>query len=336
MTMLPALRGGTSKSSRNWLLAVLAFASCLRTHFSVSRGAPDVGSDAKQGCAGNPAFCGSRLPVAWSSRAAFLGRNARTSAAEVDTLFFDIDDTLYPASSGLSDHRMQNVTVRFMVEHLGFATDQEALHVWTEYIQRYHSTLKGLTVATEEGRLPKPFRQEDLGKFWADNCEFERFIGQDLQLVDMLGTLQQEAGFKLVAFTNAPRLYALRVLEVLGVSSLFPDDHVFAVEDVMPACKPEAEAFKRVLDSVGASPERSVMFEDSMKNVRACKALGMHTVLVKEHAGDLEGEANLLADVPQPDDPAVGAVVSRVTDTKGVIPQLWKGQFSKPSSKPGK
>merc|ERR1712136_349593 len=97
-----------------------------------------------------------------------------------------------------------------------------------------------------------------------------------------------DAKLKLICFTNSPRRYALRCLEFLGLRRFFPEDHVFAVEDVLPACKPQAVAFEQVLRSVGTVPERTVMFEDSMKNVRACAALGIRTVLIDEGGG---GEA---------------------------------------------
>jgi putative hydrolase of the HAD superfamily len=143
-----------------------------------------------------------------------------TATCEVDTLIFDIDDTLYPASSGFSDHRMGNITARFMVEQLGFQSQDEALQVWTEYIKRYHSTLKGLQVATAEGNLPRPFREEELGKYWADHCDFATFLARDDELIYALESLQA-SGLKLVAFSNAPRSYALRVLANLGLRRFF-------------------------------------------------------------------------------------------------------------------
>ena len=73
---------------------------------------------------------------------------------DVETLIFDIDDTLYPMSSGFSDHR-QGLVCKFMVERLGFATAEEAKTLRDEYFQRYHATVKGLTIAEEEGRLPE-------------------------------------------------------------------------------------------------------------------------------------------------------------------------------------
>ena len=38
---------------------------------------------------------------------------------------------------------------------------------------------------------------------------------------------------------------------------LFPDERLFAVEDVMPACKPEPAAFAAVLERVGATAEEA-------------------------------------------------------------------------------
>ncbi|CAK9096762.1 unnamed protein product [Durusdinium trenchii] len=250
---------------------------------------------------------------------------------EIDAVLLDVDDTLYPVTSGFSDHRNGEVICKFMVEHLSFESAESAKILRDEYFQRYHSTMKGLTIATEEGRLPKPFKQEELGQYWADHCDFAKFIRADPRQIEVIRSLAQDVGLKMAVFTNSPRKYALRCLEVLGVREFFPDDHVFAVEDVLPACKPQPEAFKAVLDAIGAVPERTVMFEDSMKNIRACKALGIHTVLVHEAEG---GEAALLHDTPIRDDPAVDAVLKDLSETPSLLPCLWKKRFeaAKPSA----
>merc|ERR1712176_1133593 len=118
--------------------------------------------------------------------------------------------------------------------------------------------------------------------------------------------------------------------DALGLRSLFSDTCVFGVEDVMPACKPEAEAFQKVFKAIGTAPERAVMFEDSMKNVRACKALGMHTVLIDESGGEgaiAGGEAALLGDQANRDDPAVDYVMTRVEQIDSLIPSLLQKNF---------
>jgi len=255
----------------------------------------------------------------------------------VDVLIFDIDDTLYPVSSGFSDHRNGEVVCRFMVERLGFQTSQEAKTLRDEFFKKYHSTLKGLTIADGEGRLPRPFKKEELGEFWAEHCDFPKYVKPNPELADALRSLRADAGLELVAFTNSPRRYALRCLDSLGVREHFPDSHVFAVEDVLPACKPEPEAFQTVLAAMGChDPQRAVMFEDSMKNIRACKALGLRTVLVCEALGSTPGgEAALLGDVADAGDSAVDCALGDIVELRSRLPGLWQKRFAPPTSAGG-
>jgi len=253
---------------------------------------------------------------------------AHTQPAEVDALIFDLDDTLYTVSCGFSDHRNAEVTVKFLVEEVGFPSYAGAKSLRDEYFQRYHSTLKGLAIASRDGRLPRPFNELELGDFWAGQCDFEKYLKPDPCLIETLGSLRDDAGLTLVTFTNSPVRYALRCLEFLGLRGIFADEHVFGIEDVLPHCKPEQVAFEKVLKAAGLRAERTVMFEDSMKNIKACKAMGMHTVLIDETAGGSSGgEAALLNDLPTPDDPAVDVVMRSVNQIRTAIPALWHKRF---------
>jgi len=107
----------------------------------------------------------------------------------------------------------------------------------------------------------------------------------------------------------------------------FPDERVFGVDDVLPSCKPEKEAFDQVLKSVGAEPSQAVMFEDSMKNIRACKKLGMGTVLIQEKLDSDGGEAKLLSDTPDADDPSVDMVLQNIGQIREKLPGLWEKRF---------
>jgi putative hydrolase of the HAD superfamily len=67
-------------------------------------------------------------------------------------------------------------------------------------------------------------------------------------------------------------------LETLKVREFFEDENIYGVDDVMPVCKPEPAAFRKVLKGIGCDdPTKAVMYEDSMKNVRAAKGIGMKT-----------------------------------------------------------
>ena len=49
------------------------------------------------------------------------------TGGSADTLIFDVDDTLYPVSSGFSKHRNGPIVARFMVDEFGFESEAEAL-----------------------------------------------------------------------------------------------------------------------------------------------------------------------------------------------------------------
>jgi len=249
----------------------------------------------------------------------------------VTTLIFDIDDTLYDVGTGFTAHRNGDAVFSFMVSKLGFASMAEAQVVRDEFFAKHHSTVKGLTVAESEGRLPAGahFEAEMLAEWWAEGLDFSGYLRPDEETIASL----RRCPLKLVAFTNGPRRYAARVLDTLGLRELFPDGRFFGVEDVMPACKPEPEAFAKVLEAVGSTAAESVMVEDSMKNIRACKSMGMRTVLVKGRGGhhQTQSEATKPGDAPDAADPAVDAVVAEVAELEKVLPQLWKSSPSWPA-----
>lgn len=249
---------------------------------------------------------------------------------EVDTLIFDIDDTLYPVSSGFSDHRNDAVP-KFMVANLGFASEEAAEKLRTEYFKKYHSSNKGLIVAEQEGRLPegKHFDKDDLDRYWAENLQFETYIKPNEEFLKVLGEFSA-AGFKMILFSNSTRRYVMKCCDVLKLRPFFSDDRIFAVDDVLPACKPEVAAFNKVLDSVGSTAAKAVMFEDSIKNCRAAKAMGMGTVLIDE--GLAGGEALLLEDTADASDPAVDCVMSHISEIREKLPCLWEMKFC---NKPG-
>lgn len=255
-------------------------------------------------------------------------KKARLSDAkpmDIDTLIFDVDDTLYPVSSGFSDHRNSAVP-QFMVDTLGFESLAAATELRDEYFKTYHSSNKGLIVAEREGKLPegKHFRKDDLDAYWADNLDFDKYLKPNEQLLEILEELSS-AGLKLVLFSNSTRRYLLKCCDALKIRCFFPDERIFTIDDVLPACKPEAAAFNKVLESVGSTAEKSVMFEDSLKNVRAAKAMGMWTVLINE--GVEGGEATLLEDAADASDLAVDADMKEITDMREKLPCLWEGKF---------
>ena len=146
----------------------------------------------------------------------------------------------------------------------------------------------------------------------------------------------------IVAFSNGPRKYVSRALKEIGLDSYFSPENLFAVTNVLPHCKPDEGSFNMVLKSIGAKAEECIMVEDSMKNTRAAKALGMKTILVvgkgrrkgtadsDNKSGELlnkkanDAEATKAGDSPDENDPAVDAVVEVASEIGDVL-NMWMG-----------
>lgn len=218
-----------------------------------------------------------------------------------------------------------------MVDECGFESIEQAAEFRTPYFTKYHSSLKMLTVAGEEQALPpnpdgsaRTFDPNSLATYMAEKCEFDKYLTPCPATNEALGELKA-AGLKMVIFTNGPRKYALRVMEQLEIMPYFEPELIFAVEDVMPHCKPELEAFQKVFDAAGVTDaSTSVMFEDSMKNVKGAKKLGMRTVLM---LASQDGSGDQSIEAPDPDDPAVDVVLSTTAELKTKLACLWDKEW---------
>lgn len=234
-------------------------------------------------------------------------------------MIWDVDDTLYDVSTGFTSHRNGPVVWQFMVDHLKFPSLESAKEVRDVYFEKYHSTAKALTVAQHEGQFPADaptFHTADLSKYWADHLDFTLLTPKT---DDFIRTELQSLPFLHIAFSNGPRLYVRRVLQQLGLwGSVFTEETLFAVDDVLPHCKPEQEAFETIFQSVGVQGDECIMVEDSMKNIRCAKELGMKTVFVVGQ-GKLHGDTTQLYS----EDPAVDAVVETVEQLKTQLGALW-------------
>jgi FMN phosphatase YigB (HAD superfamily) len=97
---------------------------------------------------------------------------------------------------------------------------------------------------------------------------------------------------------------------------------LYAVDDVLPYCKPEKEAFKTIFAKIGNPPsEHCVMIEESMKNIRRAKELRKKTVLI---TGRSESGRILPEDAPEVTDPAVDCSIATIEELASALPGLWQ------------
>ncbi|GAB4490783.1 MAG: hypothetical protein OHK0031_14070 [Anaerolineales bacterium] len=181
------------------------------------------------------------------------------------TLFFDVDDTLYPADCGL----WQAIKARigqYMQERLGIPAE-EIPALRQQYYEKYGTALKGL-----EFHYPVKV-QEYLD--YVHDVPLERYLRPQPELAAALKALPARK----FLLTNADAGHASRVSAALGLENCF--EGVIDVAAMSPYCKPMPEAFQRALSLAGGpSPARCAFFDDLPRSTRAARALGIFSVLV--------------------------------------------------------
>lgn len=187
----------------------------------------------------------------------------------VSTWLFDLDDTLYPAESGLMAEIERRMTA-FVMRVTGLPRD-EAYRLQKDYLVQHGITLLGLM--QNHGVDPEEFADAYV------DIELDA-LSHDLELVRAIEALP---GRRLV-FTNADARHAERVLARLGLTDLFHEVFHIASFDYTP--KPDPRAFARICAEHGVVPAETCFFEDSERNLKPAAELGMTTVLVGPHALD--------------------------------------------------
>lgn len=180
------------------------------------------------------------------------------------TLFFDLDDTLYPSSTGLWPAIKDRMNL-YMVERLGIPeTDVPFLR--EQYFKMYGTTLRGLE---ERHSVDK----QDFLAFVHD-LPLQSYLKPNPVVREVISTLPTRN----LIFTNADVSHARRVLSVLELDDLF--DAVVDVNAVSPYCKPMSESFAIAMELADEpDPRKCVMIDDLPRTTRAALSVGMASLL---------------------------------------------------------
>lgn len=177
---------------------------------------------------------------------------------------FDLDDTLHNASAHIFPVMNQAMT-RYIMQSLDME-EADAHQLRQHYWRIYGATLKGLM--RHHGVDPHHFL-----------AETHAFLTDDMvQTTKQLRQLLQRLPGRKCIFTNAPRAYAMRVLNVLGIADCF--SLVFSVESSRFHAKPSVRGFQLLLRQLQCRAADCTMFEDSLPALMTAKRLGMRTVWI--------------------------------------------------------
>ena len=180
------------------------------------------------------------------------------------TLFFDLDDTLYPSSTGLWPAIKDRMTL-YMIERLGLP-ENDVPFLREQYFKMYGTTLRGLQ---ERHNVDK----EDFLAYVHD-LPIKNYLTPNPVLREVIASLPTRN----LIFTNADVSHARRVLAALELDDLF--ETVVDVNAVTPYCKPMLESFAIAMDLADEpDPRKCVMIDDLPRTTRAALNVGMASLL---------------------------------------------------------
>lgn len=194
---------------------------------------------------------------------------------------YDLDNTLYPFSSGIME--LINERINKFVQQRLLLDQDAALQLRRQYFEQYGTTLAGLQ------KHHALIETEDYLSFVHDIALDA--LSDDTALLD---AALRELPLQKVIFTNSPQEHANRVLRRLRLSDHF--SHLVDIRALNFAAKPAPDSYQIVLRTLGATADACVLFEDTAANLAPAKALGMTTVLIAPAAITRHPHADIVAE----------------------------------------
>lgn len=251
----------------------------------------------------------------------------RLNGAKYECLLFDMDDTLYPMSTGINMACRKNIE-EYMVDHLGI-DESEVPRMCLELYKEYGTTMAGLK------ELGYEFDNDEFHAYVHGKLPYE-FLRPDPLLRNLLLSMPQRK----IIFTNADKVHAAKVLHRLGLEDCFEgvicfetlnpsppspsqpqqysvvDDGIIIQEDQNGGnwrnpkvlCKPSVLAMEAAIQIANLHPNKTLFFDDSIRNIASAKSAGLCTVIV--------GSSSLVS--------GADYALSSIHNIKEAIPDIWE------------
>ena len=180
-------------------------------------------------------------------------------------LLIDLDNTVYPENSNifsLIDIRMKS----FISKNLNISLEK-SYEIQKKYFMEHGTTLKGLML--HHNINPKPFLS------YVHDIDLS-----SIQINPKLITVLKKYKGKKIIFTNGSQDHAIKVLQRVGIKQYIND--IFDIIDAKYIPKPEIITYKKVLKKFNLIPEKTIMIDDLLSNLKTAKELGINTVLINQ------------------------------------------------------
>ena len=191
---------------------------------------------------------------------------------------FDLDNTMYDINLGLFK-KISNRITDFIMSKYSLDIDQ-AKKIQKEYYLKYGLTLRGLIV--EKKLEPEEFLD------YVHDVEHPELKKND-QLISKIRILEG----KKIIFTNATSKHAKKILKILELEDDF--DQIIDIKDLEYIPKPDKRSYKKLLECLNLNKQnldKTIFFEDTVKNLIPAKELGITTVWMKNSINEKDFKKN--------------------------------------------
>ncbi|HAK45848.1 MAG TPA: hypothetical protein DCO79_08020, partial [Spirochaeta sp.] len=194
-----------------------------------------------------------------------LSGDIRYFKVMIRNILFDMDNCLYPASSGLCDEMNRRIT-DFVADLLS-SPREEVSRLRKENVKAFGTTLKWLESSYD----------------FSDVDEYNRVIHPD----NVEDFLKPSSGLKVMldnlpcgasVLTNAPAIHAERVLGFLGITLCF--DNVLDLGFCGTIGKPHRATYEKALEVCGYEIEQTLFVDDIPEYLVPFKDMGGEVLLV--------------------------------------------------------
>jgi putative hydrolase of the HAD superfamily len=214
--------------------------------------------------------------------------------SSVTYLLFDLDETLYPSTSGMVTEISRRMT-RYVSRFLDL-DEASAARLRRSLSKKHGTTLTGL-MSEHNFKDPESYLE------YAHPVDVGRFLHKDPQLVAALAAIR----LPMSVLTNAPAEHARRILAYLEIERFF--EHIFDIRMSHFRGKPDRGVYLRVLAELKREAAEVLFIDDRLDYLLAFREIGGRIVWLND-PGE-EGEADL--DIPR---------IAHVKELPGLLERL--------------
>ena len=188
-------------------------------------------------------------------------------SGRITYLLVDLDETLYPSSSGMLEEITRRMT-RYVSQYLKLDEDR-AVRLRRELSNKHGATLTGLM---NEHNFTDPEAYLE----FVHPTDVSRYLHKDPELASALSSVALPKSI----LTNAPQEHARRILEYLEIADLF--ERIFDIRTNDFRGKPEKEVYRRVLAELNRKAQEVLFIDNRIDYLLSFREIGGEVLWVAE------------------------------------------------------